>query len=162
MEENWADALSGFVGVWQRVQGSGPEPASGKTEPEYETMKCFIRSEAAGQRLYSALARLTEGRCADTFAGMAAECGRGLKRLQTVCFLVTGDTVIPETEQLPADGLLGYLRRAYLREGEAARDYLRAAVSAEGEMLRSLYGELAGRCTGRREKLFGLADVILG
>ena len=102
MEENWADALSGFVGVWQRVQGSGPEPASGKTEPEYETMKRFIRSEAAGQRLYSALARLTEGRCADTFAGMAAECGRGLKRLQTVCFLVTGDTVIPETEQLPA------------------------------------------------------------
>ena len=159
MDENWAETLSGFDAVWQRVQGRQPPEEAPRNAPG---MAELIRGEAEGARYYTALARLCTGRSADAFAAMAAECRRSLKRLQTEFFLETGDTCAVGRESLPCDGALGYLRRAYLREGRAAQDYLRASASAEGEALRLLYGELSRLCTRRREKLFGLAEQMLG
>lgn len=159
MDENWAETLSGFNAVWERVQGHQPPEEAPRGAPG---MAELIRGEAEGAQYYAALARLCAGRSADAFAAMAAECCRSRKRMETEFFLETGDTCLTEPEPLPCDGALGYLRRAYLREGRAAQEYLRASASAEGEALRLLYGELSRLCTRRREKLFGLAELMLG
>ena len=162
MEENWTDALEHFSEVWQRVQGQETALKPCEAPSAHETIENLIRSEAAGEQLYNALARLTEGRSADTLQAMASECRQNLKRLQTEYFMDTGDTLVPKTEPLPYDGLLGYLRRAYLREGAAERAYLNAAASADSGGRSGMYGELSRLCGRRRQKIYELVGRMLG
>lgn len=159
MDENWTEALKEFDGVWQRVQGrEHPAEAASCAAPTLEQM---IRSEAEREQYYRALARLAEGRSTAELDTMAAECRENCKRLQTELFLETGNTCVPEPGPLPNDGFLGYLRRAYLRENAAAREYLEAAAG-DDRALSGLYGELSGQCTRRSEKLYALVSRVLG
>lgn len=161
MEENWAEALQNVEDVWRRVQGKDTaQPESGVEERV--TMEQLMQSEADGAQQYRLIAGLAAGRSAETLQTMAAECRQGLKQLQTEFFMETGDTFVPQKMPMETDGLLGYLRRAYLQEGKNANRYLMAAASAQREPLRQLYGGLARRCTARQEKLYALAGVVLG
>ena len=161
MDENWAEALQDLKSVWQRVQGRETAALEAAAE-ESVKLEQLIESEAEGEYRYRMIARAAEGHCAAALREMSADCRQNLKRLQTEYFMETGDTFAVQPAPLEHDGLLGYLRREYLREGKASNNYLFASASAETEARRQLFGELSRRCTVRREKLYTLAGMMLG
>ena len=162
MDEEWKRALSGFDAVWQRVspRESGLIPAEPKQSGEGQ-LRDFLAAEAARTAYYSAVARTADGRCAEMLRSLSADCGKCTQKLKTEYFLLTGETWTAAPKRLQTDGLLGYLRRAYLTEEAAARHYGEAAAETENETLRTLYAELAECCTRRRESVRALVCRIM-
>ena len=163
MDEEWKRALNGFDAVWRRVSAQEiPEPqAPAPKLCPAERLRGFLAEEAARAAYYCAVARLTDGRCAETLRSLSADCGKCVQKLKTEYFLLTGETWVPAPKRLQPDGLLGYLRRAYLTEGAAAREYGEATAEAENDTLRPLFAELAEHCNRRRESVRTLVCRIM-
>ena len=155
MEEEFSRELRGFDAVWQRVQGK-EQPVMA---PAPQVLAELLRLEAAGAAEYSALCRLSRGRGEDALRRMAAQCRENLRQLRALWFLESGSTALPEPPALPADGFLGYLRRAYLRESAAGAQYLAAAAGDREHA--ELFSGLAKACAQRREKLASIAVSAL-
>lgn len=162
MDEEWMNTLSELKSVWTRVESAAPAESAAPEADESEYLRRAMQREADAAARYTALARLWDGRSAEALRGFAAQCRQNLKRLETAYFLCCGDTYVCRQEKLPTDGLLGYLRRAYLEEGDAATQYLRAAAATEQGPQCRLFRELEQSCIRRREALYALVYRVLG
>ena len=161
MDEELRAALADFDAVWRRC-GAAAAPLPAAAQGDNEALEARIDDEAAGEAHYRVMARLTSGRSAETLLGLAADCRRNQKLLQTEYFLRVGDSRIPAAEPLPPDNLPGCLRRACLWEERCARGYMEASAGAESDALRQLFGELAHRCHLRRQGLLELVRRLMG
>lgn len=162
MDEEWKNALDGFAAVWQRVNTPAEPVLLPPTKPDGTALLRRFLSEEAGRAAdYAAIAGLTAGRGAETLRSLATDCRQCRKRLETAYFLLSGEALLPELSRLPPDGFLGYLRRAYLNELAAERQYAAAAEETRPGELHSLFEELTGHCARRRERVRGLVQGIL-
>ena len=166
MSRRPADIFDGFESLWRRVSsdpGAVQQPVH-KAVPaqdpdETAALRRMIARERTAEVHYALTARLASGHSEQILRVLSADCRRCGKALQTEFFLRTGDSCTEAPAPMPTDNLPGCLRRAYQREEQMQREYLRAA--SEWPALSAMFGELARRSERRRGKLAELVRLLL-
>ncbi len=146
---------SGFASVWNRVTGACP------AEDEQTKLRRWIRDEAGSIRAYEALLRTGLPKPVNTMLRQILwEKRRRLKRLQTMHFLRTGDTLVftlPEETKPPS--FLRGLRNQYAEELAQAESFRQA--SSAGSDLGEVCQELAEENRAAAARLRSLAERLL-
>lgn len=158
--------LKGFDQVWDRVmkekdhgqnqthtQNANNSPESA----EAQRLRFFMDKENEAAAIYMNLARRSRSRQnANIFMSIARDEQRHLKILQSVYFLLTGDSYRPKTPQVRNQGMLTMLRQQYKSEVASAEGYENAAHETEIPNLAQIYKKTSAEEWGHVKTIEGM------
>jgi rubrerythrin len=145
---------SNFISVWERVRAANHEdgkkplsPAAEKQAPVNikSMLENFIEDEAKDSGFYEALAaKTTQPNIKRVFMQLAKAEKQHALKLQTACFLLTGNSCAVKKPPSEAPrSMLEALRLRYSKENEGSQAYSRAAEQTDKPELKQLFSELA-------------------
>ncbi len=143
-------------GGWTEEPGGCGAPVEG-AERLTPLLRQLMEGAQRGRRSYQQLARHAQGTAGRQLAGMAGEESLSFKRLETVCFLLTGQQLaVRPWNGVPSGTLRCALREQYLWEQERRQTCLEAArlVRSGGDpLLTQLLLELGEQSALHMEKI---------
>lgn len=144
-----------FDSIWQRVMPelediSGVSSASPsavnvsarKPMDDAAQLREFINEVQEGYKIYSALSA-RRGSGAAVLRQLAADKKAHLRQMETIYFILTGNSYTPAPKPVDMDSVLSALRERYMAELENSERYAEAAKATENARLSALYSELA-------------------
>ena len=152
--------LENFDSVWERVTS-----ANNDSEPdsaELIKLRGFMDMEATGAAEYTRLIRNSRGMPARILSEITGEKKRRLKLLETVHFIMTGDTYAPTVERGECVTFLEALRDRYQSEVSSARAYKKAWNEAENERLLEIYADFSAESVRHVRMLEDLISTMMG
>lgn len=133
--------LENFDKVWSRVSDTATD--SEFSESSAAKLRLFIDREASDIANYSALASQCRGPVLRTVSEIISDERTHLKKLQTMHFLLTGDTYAPEVSKKEYRSVLDAFRDRYKGEISGCYEYKKAFTETENERLSELYADFS-------------------
>ena len=147
------------------VRPAPPEPPRRPTKEitETEAVAGAITRELEERRTYQTIARRVPQPMRRAVEQLAADAGRGARRLMAVYFALTGKRFRPDPvrPRSSAENWLTELRRVYRQCLSAAEQYARWAEGTDDPVLSDALRELAGEKRRQARALMGIWESSL-
>ena len=133
--------IENFQSIWNRVRSE--ESAEEESTDEIGILRKFIDGEAADIAEYGSLIGKCHGPVSKLLCAILVDEKNHMKKLQTMHFILTGDTYAPEKSQKGYTSFLEALRGQYNGEVEGSAQYKKAWNSTKNDRLRELYADFS-------------------
>ncbi len=153
--------LDNLSRVWLRVKGSDQKEAPG--DGFLGKLRTYINMEAAHADMYTLLAIKSKGGPAERVFKRAAEDERRHEKLlQTEYFLLSGDTLVPDSIKPSAAYLIEAVRQQYMEELRGAAGYEKEARSAADARTAALFTQLTRDERRHAAAMRALVERLMG
>ena len=152
--------MDNFKSVWDRVTNSSN--GDSKEKEDIKQLREFMDDEVSDMTEYTRLAACCKGPTARLLCEMASDERGHLKKLQTIHFILTGDTYAPEIHKKDYTSVLDALRGQYAGELEGAAMYKKAWGQTENHRLSELYSQFSDDELRHSRIIEGIISDIMG
>ncbi len=158
--EKSTNAENTFEAVWERVsQNTSSAPSD---ESDNVLLSNIISAELDNRAFYSTVAKRSSSNCSELFRRLATASSARLQRLQTLYFIILGNTC-PAKPQYTSHKLstISALRSAYWRERDTASRLISAAGTIGSGKFSSCAAYFAHQAADNAERIMQLIDKLM-